>query len=174
MPHGPGRPTPLRIAALPPFVLSAAIAIALQAAGAPPAIGGDAVFGSEVVSNICRGAADNDMAAYYQCLDAERDQERKTVAAATDRALRTARGSSFTQSFAPAIARAEDNWISWMNTECALEGLIDGGSTTAPWADRCELRMMKERLATLASLQSTLEKLINSPVGRRGASRGTP
>jgi uncharacterized protein YecT (DUF1311 family) len=159
----------LCIAGLRRVLFVATIAIALQAASARSAIAGEASFGNETVSNGCDQTAAINVASYYQCLDAEEDQERKMLDSAVERARSTAMTSAFTRRFAPAIENAEGDWIKWMSSECSLEGLIGGGSAApTPWLERCELRLIKERLATIASLQSTLEKLIGSTRQRGG------
>ena len=166
-PSGPRRRAGSRIFWLSAVVLLAATATPFRAANALPPIATGAFFGNEVVTNECSKATDVDMAAYYQCLGARRDHERELLDATLDSALSTARASDVTQRFVPAIEHAERDWISWMSSECRLEGLIDGGSAApTPWLERCELRLMKERIATIASLQSTL-KALNAALGRR-------
>lgn len=159
-----GEPAIWCVARLRPAVLVAALAVGVLTAGAPTSIAGDATFGSEGVSNECSDAADINMAAYSQCLDAKRDQQRKILDTAVDHALSTARGSAITESFAPAIEHAEGDWTKWMTSECTLGGLIDGGSAApTPWLERCELRMMRQRVATIQSLQRTLLSLMSPP-----------
>lgn len=127
-------------------------------------------YGSEQVTNICSDKT-YPMAAYYGCLDDKRNQERQILDAAVDRVIDEARAPQLPQDYAADISRAQQNWLSWMESECSLEGLIDGGSTDSPWVDRCELRMMGDRLATIQSLQGTLASLISPPHRRQSSGK---